>query len=109
MIKVYGSSLCPDCINFEYNLKKNQIAYEFIDIHESMKNLKAFLRIRDNQDVFDDAKSKGYVGIPAIVYEDASIELDWEKYLENQGIAVVSCDQESQEFPASCDISGKGC
>ncbi|MBQ5484229.1 MAG: glutaredoxin, partial [Lachnospiraceae bacterium] len=59
--------------------------------------------------VFDDAKSKGYVGIPAIVYEDASIELDWEKYLEDQGIAVVSCDQESQEFPASCDISGKGC
>ena len=88
MIKIYGSRLCPDCINFEDNLKKNNIEYEFINIHENMANLKEFLRLRDNNPAFDDTKANGYVGIPAIMYEDSTIELDWEKFLRDKGVCI---------------------
>ncbi|MBQ7147435.1 MAG: glutaredoxin [Pseudobutyrivibrio sp.] len=106
MIKIYGSSLCPDCINFEHNLKNNNIEYEYINIHESMANLKAFLKLRDNNPAFDNTKANGYVGIPAIVYEDSSIDLDWEKYLTDKGISVVYLDKQAT---ATCNINGKGC
>lgn len=106
MIKVYGSSLCPDCINFKHNLTKNNLEYEYIDIHENMANLKAFLRLRDTNPAFDNTKANGYVGIPAIVYEDSSVDLDWEKYLVDKGISVVYVDKEA---PVSCGIDGKGC
>ncbi|QFJ54231.1 glutaredoxin domain-containing protein [Pseudobutyrivibrio xylanivorans] len=106
MIKVYGSSLCPDCINFEYNLTKNNIEYEYIDIHKNMANLKAFLRLRDTNQAFDNTKANGYVGIPAIVYEDLSVTLDWEKYLVDKGITVIYLDNETS---SNCGIDGKGC
>ena len=106
MIKVYGSSLCPDCINFEYNLTKNNIEYEYIDIHKNMANLKAFLRLRDTNQAFDNTKANGYVGIPAIVYEDLSVTLDWEKYLVDKGITVIYLDNETSSY---CGIDGKGC
>jgi glutaredoxin-related protein len=79
MMKIYGSSLCPDCIQCLENLKRSNISYEFIDVHENMANLKAFLRLRDTNPAFDEIKRNGYVGIPAIVMEDGEIELDWEK------------------------------
>lgn len=106
MIKVYGSSLCPDCINFEHNLKKNNLEYEYVDIHKNMANLKAFLKLRDNNAAFDNTKANGYIGIPAIVYEDLSVDLDWEKYLTDKGIAITYLDKESS---AACGIDGKGC
>ena len=106
MIKVYGSSLCPDCINFEYNLTKNNLKYEYIDIHKSMANLKAFLRLRDNNPAFDNTKSNGYVGIPAIVYEYSTVNLDWEQYLKDKGIAIVYVGDEDV---LSCGVDGKGC
>ena len=106
MIKVYGSSLCPDCINFEHNLTKNNIEYEYIDIHKSMPNLKAFLKLRDTNPAFDDTKANGYVGIPAIVYEDLIVNLDWEQYLRDKGISIIYLDNETT---SNCDINGNGC
>ena len=77
MIKVYGSRHCPDCINFEHNLNKNGLEFEFVDINENMPNLKAFLNMRDNNPAFEKTIKYGYVGIPAIVYEDGSVDLHW--------------------------------
>ncbi len=105
MIKVYGSSLCPDCINFEHNLTKNNLEYEYVNIHESMANLKSFLRLRDSNSAFDDAKIKGCVGIPAIVYTNGSVDLNWEKYLADKGIKIDYLGVEK----TSCGIDGKGC
>lgn len=106
MIKVYGSKLCPDCVNFENNLLDNGLEFEYININESIANLKAFLRLRDNNPAFKDAISKGYVGIPAILFEDGKIDLDWEQYLKNNGIDIKYMNKTSK---TSCNIDGTGC
>ena len=40
MLKVYGSEMCPDCIECKYNLDRNNIEYDNIDITKSLKGLK---------------------------------------------------------------------
>ena len=89
MLKVYGSELCPDCIECKYNLDLNKIEYENLDINKNLKTLKAFLRLRDKEGVFDEAKEKGYIGIPALITDDERIILDWESYFTEQNIEVV--------------------
>lgn len=41
-----------------------------------MLNLKEFLRLRDKESIFDDAKNGGYIGIPCFVSEDKRVSLD---------------------------------
>lgn len=52
-------------------LSKNNIKYNYIDITESMGNLKIFLKFRDNEPFFEDAKKNGKVGIPTIMINRA--------------------------------------
>lgn len=104
MITVYGSPLCPDCRACKVNFDRHGIAYEEVDITASMKNLKAFLKIRDALAVFDPCRKNGSVGIPAIQRENGSITLDWEAYLAELGFSVVY----REERPA-CRLDGTGC
>ena len=67
MPKMYGSMLCPDCVEAKEYFEKINYKYEFVNITESMANLKEFLHIRDTRKEFDEVKSLGYVGIPAIL------------------------------------------
>ncbi|WP_044916645.1 glutaredoxin domain-containing protein [Butyrivibrio sp. WCE2006] len=105
MLKVYGSGMCPDCIKCKYNLDKNNIDYENIDITQNLKGLKEFLKFRDKEEVFNDAKENGYIGIPALITEDGEITLDWENYFTELKIEVVH----PQEEGTSCSVDGKGC
>ena len=89
MLKAYVSGMCPDCIAFKHNLDKNNIECENIDITQSLKALKEFLRLRDKDEAFDDAKENGYIGIPAIITDDGKVTLDWESFFTQQGIEVV--------------------
>ena len=75
MPKVYGTMLCPDCVEAKEYFEKVNYKYEFVNITESMKNLKEFLVLRDNRKEFDDVKKFGYVGIPAILTDDNKIIL----------------------------------
>lgn len=104
MLKVYGSKMCPDCMAFKFNLDFYHIEYEYVDINESMKNLKEFLIIRDKNPLFLDVKENGYVGIPACVSEDGNITLDWEIYLKKMGYNPISISTN-----ACCAKNGKGC
>ncbi len=49
--------------------------YDFVNITESMVNLKEFLHLRDTRKEFEEVKSLGYVGIPAILTDDNKIIL----------------------------------
>lgn len=69
-ITVFASPLCPDCPPFIDYLNKNHINYDYIDITESMGNLKIFLKFRDENPFFDEVKSNGYVGIPVVMIGD---------------------------------------
>lgn len=47
MIKIYGMETCPDCTYVEEQVKGNN-QYEVIDIGQHVRDLKAFLRLRDH-------------------------------------------------------------
>lgn len=81
MLKIYGSMLCPDCVQCREDLDRAGVAYEYLDFGENLKNLKEFLSIRDESALFDPVRSAGAIGIPCIVEEDGTPTLDWEKYL----------------------------
>ena len=74
MIKIYGMETCPDCTYVEQQVTDNN-RYEIIDIGKSVRNLKAFLKLRDNNAVFATAKATGAVGIPCFVLDDGTVTL----------------------------------
>lgn len=48
-------------------LSNNGINFEYIDITDSMRNLKIYLKLRDTRPEFDEIKNNGRVGIPFIM------------------------------------------
>lgn len=80
MIKVYGMSICPDCVDAINKLEEAKVEYEFLDFCKETKNLKEFLKFRDNLPIFDMPKQMGGIGIPCFV-TDSTITFDIEKVL----------------------------
>ncbi len=81
MLKIYGSMLCPDCVQCCEELTAAGVCYEFRDFADSLMNLKEFLSIRDKSELFDAARKDGKIGIPCIVDEAGNISLDWSVYV----------------------------
>ena len=82
-----------------------KFTYDFVDITGSMRNLKEFLKHRDADDAFADARKNGYVGIPALLRDDGSLSTDWEAYLKEKGVSAEAAALSGQ----SCRIDGSGC
>lgn len=99
MIKIYGMETCPDCTYVEQQVKDNDM-YEVIDIGRHVRDLKAFLRLRDLDPAFDEAKSVGAVGIPCFVLEDGTVTLN----PEDAGLRPRPIDE-----GAACNIDGSDC
>lgn len=78
MIRAYVMSTCNDCIDIIDQLRDDD-RIEVIDIGEHVKNLKEFLRLRDNNKSFDEIRKNGYVGVPCFIKEDGSVEFDYKK------------------------------
>ena len=78
MIRAYVMSTCNDCIDIIDQLRDDD-RIEVIDIGEHVKNLKEFLRLRDNNKGFDEIRKNGYVGVPCFIKEDGSVEFDYKK------------------------------
>ncbi len=76
---LFYSELCPDTKPFVAELERLNINYQPVNIFESMANFKQFLRLRDTDKAFDDAKAQGYAGIPVLVVDDERIILDIDK------------------------------
>ena len=81
MLKIYGSMLCPDCVQCREDLDKSGVAYEYLDFSDSLSNLKEFLLLRDGQELFAEIRREGKIGIPCIVEESGALSLSWEKYM----------------------------
>ena len=58
MIKIYVMDTCPDCTYVEKQIEGNS-QYEIVDIGKHVKNLKAFLKLRDHHDAFSNARRHG--------------------------------------------------
>lgn len=76
MIKIYGMPGCPYCDYVHAQIKGREDEFEYINIGESIKNMSAFTRLRDNSPAFDHCKAIGDVGIPAFVFEDGRVSVD---------------------------------
>jgi glutaredoxin-related protein len=46
------------------------VEFDYINIDESIKNLKMFLNVRDKFDVFDKIREENRVGLPCIVVNE---------------------------------------
>ena len=77
-MKIYGTDLCPDCVEAKRKLDEKNILYDYVDITASIGNLKAFMKMRDEEPAFDEAKKAGAVGVPAFVLDDGEIRLEIE-------------------------------
>lgn len=99
MIKIYGMNTCPDCIAVDKHVEGDN-RYEVIEIASHIKYLKEFLRLRDNNAVFDEAKKYGYAGVPCFVLEDGTVTLSPEEAGINLNDAPAA---------ASCRLDGSGC
>ena len=54
--------LCPDCVEAKEYFEKINYKYDFVNITESMANLKEFLHLRDTRKEFDDHYKSIYIG-----------------------------------------------
>lgn len=99
MIKIYGMATCPDCTYIKRQIEDNP-DYEYIDIGMHVRNLKAFLALRDSIAAFDEAKVSGAVGIPCFVLQDGTVTL----MPEEAGLRSRPVHE-----GASCSIDGSGC
>ena len=86
MLKIYGSMQCPDCVAGCEDLKKAEVAFEFLDWDHNLRYLKEFLALRDKTELFADVKAAGSIGIPCIVKEDGSVTLSWEEYVSQDSL-----------------------
>ena len=80
MLKIYGSMLCPDCVQCRKDLDKAGVEYQYLDFSESLLNLKEFLVLRE-EPLFDSIRSEGKIGIPCILKEDGTVSLSWEEFM----------------------------
>lgn len=55
--------------------------YLYLDICSSLRYLKLFLALRE-QDIFQEVKAAGRIGLPCIQREDGSLTFDWQEFLD---------------------------
>lgn len=76
MIKIYRIPTCPYCDFIHEQIAGREDEFEYVNIGEHVRNLSAFMRLRDTDPVFDRMKAIGDIGVPAFVFEDGRISLD---------------------------------
>ena len=81
MLKIYGSKLCPDCVECCQQLAAANVPFEYCDCAESLKFLKEFLKLRDENPIFAEVRAEGKIGIPCIIRDDGTLTLDWEEFI----------------------------
>ena len=75
-MKVYSSEICGDCREFKVLMQARGFEAEIVEITENTTNMKAFLKLRDSEDAFEEVRREGRIGIPAFVNDDGAVTLD---------------------------------
>ncbi len=88
--KVYGSDICIDCRNYKKLRENRRFLDEYIDITESVANMKDFLQYRDKDPIFEEVKKTGGIGIPFFVAEDGQKTFDLNEALSWIGQGPVT-------------------
>lgn len=80
MLKIFGSPLCPDCVQCKAELQQAGVEFVYMDITANLLFLKKFLKLREGAE-FDAIRKKGQIGIPCILREDDTVAFDWKDLL----------------------------
>lgn len=104
MITIYSMKTCPYCTFVEKQIAGDK-RFKVIDIGEHVRNMHAFLALRDHNPVFDHAKAIGDVGIPCFVLEDGTVTLK----PEDVGLVEYDPAKDAPAAAPSCSIDGHGC
>ena len=81
---VYGSELCPDCVEAHRLLGEAGIAYEYRNISTDLMALAQFLALRDDPEhsaLFTPVRERGGIGIPCFLIPDVEVTLDIQRIL----------------------------
>lgn len=76
IMKIYGSKICSGCREFKALMEARGFDAEFVEITESVANLRAFLKLRDTEHIFDPIREEGRIGIPVFVSDSGEVTLD---------------------------------
>lgn len=77
---LFGSDKCGQCPPAKKYLENKGIDFRWVNITESMQNLREFLALRDQREEFTEIKREGYVGIPCLLTDEGKIVFDVEDY-----------------------------
>lgn len=77
---VYGTLNCPDTVAALEEYKKRGIDVDFRDIDADIGTLKAFLRLRDTQPIFESVRAQHKVGVPLVIAQ-GKMTLNWKEIL----------------------------
>lgn len=94
---MYVMPTCPYCEYVERQVGGDD-RFKVIDIGSHVRNLKEFLRLRETNSAFDEAKKVGDIGIPCYLLEDGTVTL-----------SSADVGLEPMPEPSSCNIDGSGC
>lgn len=86
---VYGYDVCPDCIDAIKELKNHNVTFNYMDFAKSTVNLKRFLKLRDSNPEFDNAKQDGNIGIPCFLLSDGTVTLDLHEVLKKLSADIL--------------------
>lgn len=81
-VTIIGSHLCPDTLYALNQLIALKASVDFKDLSADLKDLKAYLAVRDTEPAFEAVKGNGGIGIPFFVLEDGTKTLNLEEVLE---------------------------
>ena len=75
-VTVIGSHLCQDTLYAIVKLKDHGVDTEFHDISSSFPALKEFLKLREQDPMYDEVKKNDGIGIPVLILEDGTKTFD---------------------------------
>lgn len=79
MLKIIGSSYCKDTVAALETLKNNNTEYEFYDVSTDMNNLRKYLELRENEEVFIKVRAEKRIGFPCFILDNGKITFDIEE------------------------------
>lgn len=75
-VTIIGSHLCPDTLEALSKLTAAGAEYEFKNILGSHDELKAYLNLRDTNELYAEIRGTERLGIPCFICEDGEITMD---------------------------------
>lgn len=75
-VTVIGSHLCPDTLYALCKLREKNADLDFKNLSASLPDLKAYLAVRENNDLYDSVRQAGGIGIPFFELEDGTKTMD---------------------------------